>query len=314
MKLLNAKTRILLKLFLPQRKKANPKYAIPESDKNLSGQTIVFTGGTDGIGRVAVEMFYEMNANIVLLARNPKKAQHLIQELELTKRQGTIDFEICDLASMKSVKDCANRILKKYDKIDVLVNCAGINSTNKAISKEGFEMNWAINYLGPYLLTNLIVERLKESAPARIVNITTNTDFLDKINFDDIEKQSDFSTNDNYSASKLSLNMFSIDLAEKLKGTGVTVNYLYPGYIKSNLLRHLKGGAKIMQFMMNIMASPTEVGADRIVRLAISSEYKEVTGVYVAEDQIMPPHSEAQIVSKREKLEQITAKALNRWL
>lgn len=314
MELLNARTRILFNLFLPQRKKANPKYAISESDKNLPGQTIVFTGGTDGIGRVAVEMLYEMNANIVLLARNPKKAQHLIQELELTKRQGTIDFEICDLSSMKSVKDCAGRILKKYDKIDVLVNCAGINATNKAVSKEGFEMNWAINYFGPYLLTNLLLTRLKESAPARIVNVTTNTDFLDKINFDDIEKQSDFSTNDNYSASKLSLNMFSIDLAERLKDTGVTVNYLYPGYIKSNLLRHLKGGAKMMQFMMNIMASPTEVGADRIVRLAISSEYKEVTGVYVAEDQIMPPHSEAQIVSKREQLEQITAKALNRWL
>lgn len=314
MELLNARTRILLNLFLPQRQKTDPKYAIPESDKNLSGQTIVFTGGTDGIGRVAVEMLYEMNANIVLLVRNPKKAQNVIQELELTKRQSAIDVEICDLAAMQSVKDCANRILKKYDKIDILVNCAGINSTNKAVSKEGFEMNWAINYFGPYLLTNLLLARLKESASARIVNVTTNTDFLDKINFDDIEKQSDFATNDNYPASKLSLNMFSIGLAERLKGTGVTVNYLYPGYIKSNLLRHLKGGAKMMKFLMNIMASPTEVGADRIVRLAISSEYKEVTGVYVAEDQIMPPHSEAQIASKREKLEQITAKALNRWL
>lgn len=314
MKLINAKTRILLKLFLPQRKKANPKYAIPESDKNLSGKTIVLTGGTDGIGRVAIEMFYKMNANLVLLARNPKKVQKQIEELKLPKRQNTIDFEVCNLASMRSVKDCAHRILKKYDNIAVLVNCAGINSTDKAVSKDGFELNWAINYLAPYLLTNLLLERLKESAPARIVNVTTNTDFLEKINFDDIEKQSDFDTDDNYSASKLSLNMFSIDLAERLKNTAVTVNYLYPGYIKSNLLRHLKGGAKLMQFMMNIMVSPTEVGADRIVRLAISSEYKDVTGVYVAEDQITPPHSEAQIKSKREKLEQITVKALKQWL
>ena len=108
--------------------------------------------------------------------------------------------------------------------------------------------------------------------------------------------------------------MFSIELAEKLKGTGVTINYLHHGNIKSSLLRHLKGVEKMMARILIHMASPTKVGADRVVRLAISTELDGVTGTYLAEDTIKPPHKEAQIVSKRKQIEQITKNALSKWL
>ena len=110
------------------------------------------------------------------------------------------------------------------------------------------------------------------------------------------------------------MNMFSIDLAQKLEGTGVTVNHLCPGYIKSNLLSNLEGAAKMMQFFMQVMASPTEVGADRIVRLAVSSEFKNRTGTYVNEDKIKVHHPESQIAAKREQLKQISENALAKWL
>ncbi|MRX64730.1 SDR family NAD(P)-dependent oxidoreductase [Maribacter luteus] len=310
----NSKLGILVNLFLPQRRKPNPEYAIPEKDKNLEGKTIVFTGGTDGMGRVAVEMLYEMGAHVVVLGRNKTKIENVINEIIKTGGSGKLGFQICDLASMDSVKNCAERILAEYSKIDVLINNAGINMTKPTFTSDGFETNWAVNYLGGFLLTKLLLTRIQQSSPSRIVNLTTNTNFIKQIDFDDIESKLNFDTVDSYTQAKLSMNMFSIDLAKKLEGKGVTVNYLYPGYIRSNLLSNLEGPEKMMQFFMNVMASPTEVGADRIIRLAISSEYEGKTGVYVSEDKIKPPHKEAQIESKRNHLKKISEKALKKWL
>lgn len=255
-----------------------------------------------------------MGANVVLLGRNKAKSEAVVRELTASGEQGTASVQICDLASMSSVKACAERILAEHRQIDVLVNNAGVNMTKPIITEDGFETNWAINYLGPYLLTNLLLDRLRESAPSRIVNLTTNTAFLDHIDFDDIQTKPDFDTSSTYVESKLSMNMFSIDLARRLSGTGVTVNYLYPGYIKSNLLSNLTGAQKIMQFFMRVMASPTEVGADRIVRLAVSSEFQGVTGTYVSEDDIKPHHPEAEVAAKREQIMKISENALSRWL
>lgn len=314
MKLISDRTRIMFNLFVPQRKKPNPKHAIPAEDKNLTGKTIVFTGGTDGLGRVAVDMLYKMGAHIVILGRNQERGNAVLKELKLTNGKGSASFQECDLSAMDSVKDCANRILNEYKKIDILVNCAGVNMPEKVITKDGFELHWAVNYFAPYLLVNLLLEPLKNAENARIVNLVTNINFIDKIDFDDIETKTDFATSEPYVESKLSLSMFSIELAEKLKNEGITINYLHPGYIKSSLLRHVKGAEKIMARVMIRMASPTKVGADRVVRLAISSEFEGVTGTYLAEDTIKPAHREAQIVFKRKQIEKITRKALAKWL
>ncbi len=314
MKLISDRTKIMFNLFIPQRKKPNPKHAIPAEDKNLTGKTIVFTGGTDGLGRKAVDMFYEMGAHVLILGRQQTRGDEILNELKSTSGKGSASFLVCDLASMDSVKQCANKILNKYEKIDILVNCAGVNMPEKVITKDGFEMNWAVDYLAPYLLTTLLLDKLKKSAQARIVNLVTNIAFIDSIDFDALETQPDFATAEPYVESKLSLSIFSIEMAEKLKDAGVSINYLHPGNIKSNLLRHLKGFAKVMGYWMQAMTSPTEVGADRVVRLAISSEFNGVTGAYLAEDIIKPPHKEAQVVSKRKHIEKITQKALDKWL
>ncbi len=185
---------------------------------------------------------------------------------------------------------------------------------NKVITKDGFELHWAVNYFAPYLLTNLLVKPLKKAKQACIVNLVTNLAFVEKIDFNKIESKQDFVTNEPYTESKLSLSMNSIELAEQLRSDGVSINYLHPGNIKSSLLRHLKGIEKMMANIMIRMASPTEVGADRVVRLAISSAFAGITGAYLAENTIKPPHKEALIESKRKHIEQITRKALAKWL
>lgn len=196
----------------------------------------------------------------------------------------------------------------------MLVNCAGVNAMTRTPTGDGFAMNWSVNYLAPVLLTRLLLDRLRASAPARIVNVTTDTAYLDHIDLDRMETAPDLGTADSYAASKLALEMFSFDLARDLEGAGVTVNLQHPGYIRSNLLRNLQGIERVMQGVMRVMASPTEVGADRIVRLVASSKLEKVTGALMAEDSPRPHHPDVGDAAKRERLQRITDKVLEPWL
>ncbi|MFR9651957.1 MAG: SDR family NAD(P)-dependent oxidoreductase [Rikenellaceae bacterium] len=212
---------------------------------------------------------------------------------------------------MDSVKSCAESILAKHLKINILVNCAGVNMLGVIkFTDDNIETTWAVNYFAPVLLTLLLQPAITE----RIVNLTTDTLFIDSIDYDYIAMHSDFNTKAPYFDSKLALNMFTIDIAEKLKHKGITVNAMLPGYIKSNLLRDLKVAARIMQTMMNIMASPTEVGADRIVRLVAAERFGKETGLYMAEDKIEPFHPEALNTESREKIKVATDRFLSRWV
>ncbi|WP_411819410.1 SDR family NAD(P)-dependent oxidoreductase [Hyphococcus formosus] len=311
---MNEKIRLLLKLFTPQRRKPDPRHAMPKADRDLSGKTIVFTGGTDGIGRVAVSMLYEMGASLVLLGRDTAKGESIVKDLAASDGRGTATFERCDLSSLQSVKECGDRILATQPQIDALVNCAGVNAMTDRLSQDGFATNWAVNYLAPVLLTRLLLGRLRASAPARIVNLTTDTAYLDRLDLDMMETDPTLGQKDSYAGSKLALEMFSVDLAHDLKSFGVTVNLQHPGYIRSNLLRNLRGIERVMQGLMRIMASPTEVGADRIVRQVASSAFAGVTGVIIAEDQQRPHHAEVGDTAKRERLARLTDKILALWL
>ncbi len=314
MSMVSPRTRIMLKFLVPQRRKPDRAHAIPERDRDLSGKTIVFTGGTDGLGRAAAAMLYEMGATLVLLARNETKGQAVVRALSAAGGRGSVELERCDLSSMPSVRDCAARVLAKYDHIDVLINCAGVHLRERTETTEGFEANWAVNYLGPFLLTSLLLGRMRASAPSRIVNLTTDTDWLDRFDFDDLQSERTFDATDAYTRGKLAMSMFTHHLGETLEGTGVTVNCLNPGFIRSNLLRDQEGLMALAAPVMRSLASPTVVGADRIVRLAASSEYRDVTGAFVFEDDIRSPHREAQDPAKRERLMQVSEAALSRWM
>ena len=305
--------RLLLTSLTPQRRAPDPRHAIPEADKNLNGKTVAFIGGTDGMGRVALETLYRMGADVVLLARDEAKANLVLSALASTAGSGAISFAACDLMSMDSVRQCATRVLDDASRIDALVNCAGANFQDRVITSDGFERNWAVNYLGPFFLTNLLLERLKASAPSRIVNVSSATEAVGHINFQDLQFERGYSTARAYAQAKLALNMFTIDLARRLEGTGVSANSLNPGFIKSNLLRDLRGFEAIGKPMMQLLASPPEVGADRIVRLAISSSYEGVSGEYVYEDAIRPPNAETKDASNIKRLMRLSEEAVERF-
>lgn len=262
--------------------------------RDLEGKTVVFTGGTDGMGLVAVRLLAEMNATLCVLGRNPEKTERVVDAANRLAGEARAFGVACDLASLASVRACAATLLESCSRIDLLVNCAGMTPWERKLSADGFEMSWAVNHLGHFLLTVLLLDRLKRSAPARVVNLSSAMERLGHIHFDDLQLERNWSRTRSYAQAKLAMNMTTIALARRLEGTGVTVNALNPGFIRTALLRDFRGPMRVWgRVVMQRIASPPEVGAERIIRVALSPEYEGVTGRYIYEDEVGLPNAEA---------------------
>lgn len=262
---------------------------------DLTGKTIVFTGGTDGMGKAAVEKLAAMGATIMLLGRSKDKTIGVVSELNKIANAENTHYVPCDLGSLESVRNAAKNILEKCQRIDLLINCAGAQTgARRIVNNDGYETNWAINHLGPFLLTYLLLDVLKESSPSRIVNLSSATERSGHIHFEDLQLAENWSVFKAYPQAKLAMNMCTRKMAKELEGSGVNVNALNPGFIKSNLLRDLKGWTAIVGIpYMFFFASKPEVGADRILRVALSKEFDNVSGQFVYEDVIRDPNPEA---------------------
>lgn len=287
------------------------KHPVETVQRDLAGMHVVFTGGTDGMGRVAVGRLAQMNANLHVLGRNPEKTARAVDELNRSNGAGRAVAVPCDLSSLSSVRSCAGSLLEQCPRIDLLINCAGVNSWERRVSADGHEMNWAVNYLGPFLLTQLLLERIKASAPARIVNLSSETEMAGHMHFDDLQLARNWTALRSYAQAKLATNMATIALARRLAGTGVTVNALNPGFISTALLRDIKGAARIWKPLMNWFASPPAVGAERILTVALSPKYDGVSGQYVHEDAVRQPNREALDDAAVERLWALSQEAIH---
>jgi NAD(P)-dependent dehydrogenase (short-subunit alcohol dehydrogenase family) len=274
---------------------------------NLKGKTIVFTGGTDGMGKEAVKKLAKMEATIMLLGRNETKTKAVVSELNTISKKENTHYVHCDLASQQSVRKAAKLILDKCPKINFLINCAGANIGSRKLSEEGYEMNWTINHLSPFLLTNLLLERIKETPNSKIINLASATTGWIKMNYDDLQLTKKWSLLQSYAQAKLAMIMCTRKMAKDLEGTGVTINALNPGFIKSNLLREGKGLDRIIGVpYMFFFAEKTENGGDRILRLALSDEFENVSGKFIYEDHIKNPNPEALDKKRMEQIYSIS--------
>lgn len=261
---------------------------------DLRGKTVVFTGGTDGMGKEAVMKIAEMGATIMLLGRNEKKSLAVVKELNGLAQKNNTSYVPCDLASLASIRDAAGVVLERCPRIDVVINCAGALFGKRKYTEEGHEMTWAVNHLAPFMLNSLLLERLKENENAKIVNISSATEKSGHIHFDNIDLGKQWSTLKSYAQSKLAMNMLTRKMAKELKGTGVSVNALHPGFIKTHLLRELRGIKRFIGIpYMLLFASKPEVGVHRILKLAFSEDFDGVSGAYVYEDGVKDPNPEA---------------------
>jgi NAD(P)-dependent dehydrogenase (short-subunit alcohol dehydrogenase family) len=237
--------------------------------RNLAEATILVTGATDGLGKRVAQELAAKGTTVLLHGRSPERLEATLEEIQSQTSSQKVGSYLADLSSLAAVRDLADRILSEYDRLDVLVNDAGIIVQERKESKDGYELTFAVNYLSHFLLTSLLLPLLKGSAPARVVNVASAGQ--SPIDFDDPMLKRGYDAMRAYSQSKLAQIMFTCELAERLSDTGVSVNALHPASLMDT---------KMVQDTFGYTMSTVEEGTEAVVRLAVSPELEGVTGRY----------------------------------
>lgn len=250
------------------------------SDKPMHGKVCMVTGAASGIGAATAQGLAQQGATVVLVDRNAKKGMDAVKQIKQQTGNTPVEFMGADLSSQQEIDYLVQRFARHHQRLDVLVNNAGAIFDERRESVDGIEMTFALNYLGYFLLTNLLLDTLKASAPARIINVSSRSHARAQINFDDLESRSDYQGLSAYAHSKLAIVLFTYELARRLEGTGVTVNALNPGIVATSFGRN-SGGVLgfVMRFFRPFFLSP-EQGAQTGIYLATSPEVEGVTGKY----------------------------------
>jgi retinol dehydrogenase 14 len=253
----------------------------------MKGKVCIITGSNSGIGKETAIGLAEMGATIVMVVRDQGRGERARMEIVNQTGNSSVDLMICDLSSMSSIRHFAEEFRKKYDRLDVLINNAGATFSIREVTSEGFERNFAVNYLGPFLLTHELLSLLKSSAPSRIINVSSGLAKNGRVDLDDLQSEKNYAGTKFYSPSrapaydnaKLMLMMFSYELARRLKGSGVTVNVLMPGFTATNLGKNSGSLSSYIMFkMVRPMQQSAKKGAETSVYLASSDEVKDITG------------------------------------
>jgi retinol dehydrogenase-12 len=251
----------------------------------MQNKVVMVTGATNGIGLETARGLASMGATVIGVGRNPQKCADVTKSIAGTTSNPNVEFLVADLSAQSQVRKLAETFKRKYDRLDVLVNNAGGYFARREESTDGIEMTWALNHLNYFLLTDLLLDVLKHSAPARIINVSSGAHTrVKQINFDDIEFKTGFSGWTVYGHSKLANVMFTYELARRLEGTQVTANALHPGFVATGF-GHNNGGLVRtgINLVQKIVAKRPEQGAETSIYLASSLEVEGVTGKYFSD-------------------------------
>lgn len=244
----------------------------------MEGKICLITGANSGIGKATAIGLAKLNATIVMLCRDKNRGEIAQKEIiELTGNK-KVDLLLCDLSSHEDIRKFVSEFKNKYQNLHVLINNAGVMKKQGSLSPDGFEMNFAVNHLAPFLLTNLLLDILKNSAPSRIINVSSAAHRMAKLDFDDLQSENKkLRLMRIYGISKLALMLFSYELSRRLEGTKVTVNTVHPGMVATNLGRDMSSSGQ--GFGKRFFKTPRE-GAETSVYLASSPEVEGITGKY----------------------------------
>jgi NAD(P)-dependent dehydrogenase (short-subunit alcohol dehydrogenase family) len=285
-----------------------------EKKSNLmEGKLCIITGATSGIGEATARALADMGGRIVIISRNQTRCIATVERIKNVTGNSAIEYFVADLSSQKDIYNVAQEINDRYDSINVLVNNAGNIFYKRRESVDGIEMTFALNHLAYFLLTTLLLDKIRkcihiQGVPARIINVSSRAHVNTGMNFDDLEGGISYDGWRAYGQSKLANVLFTYELARRLRGTGVMVNALHPGYVATGI------GAKDNGLWGKILGSMTqrtgsmspEEGAETSIYLASSPEVQGVTGKYFAAKQAVPSSSESYDEEKAERLWQVS--------
>jgi retinol dehydrogenase 12 len=272
----------------------------------MNGKVCVVTGATSGIGKAAATALARMGSQVVLVGRDQGRAEATAAEIGAN---ATVPprVEIADLASMEEVRALAGR-LGSLERIDVLINNAGLVLGGRRVTEDGFEHVFAVNHLAPFLLTNLLLPKLTGSAPARVVMVTSDAHTAAKLDLDDPNLEHGWNSWRSYANSKLANILFTRDLARRLDGTGVTANCAHPGVVRTGFGREGKPLLRLGTTIGRPFFLSPERGADTIVYLASSPDVAGETGGYYVKRQRREPSAAARDDAAARKLWDISEK------
>ena len=253
--------------------------------ETMEGEVVLVTGATSGIGKATAEALAKLGATVVVTGRNEERGRAAVSDIRATSGNTNVELMLADLSSLAETRRLAEEFRSRYDRLDVLVNNAGGGSQQRVATADGYELSFALNVLSPFLLTSLLESLLKNSAPARVVNVNTGSLPLVRPDFDDLQTERSFSGMGAYMRSKTANLLWTYELARRLEGTGVTVYAVNPGAADTELNRTVQEGMpRAMRTLSPIvdrfMKTPEKATVSSI-RAATAPELVATTGVYL---------------------------------
>jgi retinol dehydrogenase 14 len=256
---------------------------LDNSNGGMGGTTVLITGGTSGIGNATAVAMAAMGANVVVVGRNQERGGAAVEEIKAQSHNESVELMLADLSVQAEVRRLAEEFLERYDRLDVLVNNAGLVQSKRTETPDGIETTLAINHLAPFLLTNLLLGCLEQSAPSRVITVSSEAQRWGTMDFEDMQSRRKYRGFPVYGMTKLANIMFTYELAERLDGTDVSANCLHPGSVGTNFGQNNRGAmALFFRTFKPFMRSP-EQGADTLIWLASSPEVDGVSGKYFSD-------------------------------
>jgi NAD(P)-dependent dehydrogenase (short-subunit alcohol dehydrogenase family) len=273
----------------------------------MINKTCMVTGATSGIGfATALNLAYQ-GATVIVVGRNIEKGATTLTRIQQETGNASVQFMQADLSQQDQIHHLALEFKSRYSRLDVLVNNAGAIFLRRQLSADGVEMTFAVNHLSCFLLTNLLLETLKASAPARIVNVSSGMHKSAQINFEDLEGEHKYSCFGAYGQSKLALLLFTYELAQRLEGTEVTVNALHPGFVATNLGRNNGWLAKLIVPMFKMITKGPAKGAEASIYLASSPDVAGISGKYFKNKRAVRSSSASYDATAAKRLWEVSA-------
>lgn len=276
--------------------------------QNLKGKTALVTGATSGIGLECAIKLAAAGARTVLVGRNAAKTEACVAQVRQRSRNGDVSFLLCDFSVQAQVRTLAADYLAKYDRLDIMVNNAGAVNDRRTLTADGLEATFAVNHLGYFLLTNLLLDLIKKSTPARIVNVSSRGHYRGDMPFDNLQyEKGGYWIMGAYCRSKLANVLFTAELSRRLAGTNVTATSLHPGAVATEIWSGAPWFVRpILNFAKRFMLT-TEEGGNRIAHLAMSPEVEGQTGGYYDKYQLKTPSALARDEGLARKLWDVSA-------
>lgn len=272
-------------------------------------KNVLITGANSGIGKAAAINLAREGAHVIMVTRDQAKGSAAMEEIKLEAGTELVDLIICDLSSIESIKSLSKTVHERYDQLHVLINNAGVIIPERQVTVDGFELQWSVNYLAPFILTSLLKDLLAASKEGRVVTVSSGAHKIGKLNLEDLQLVEGYSAFKAYGQSKLAVTMLTMLQAKAYESLGITVNALHPGAVATNISvdRTTGARAKLMKMFAPFFLSP-EDGAATAIYLAKNQSVKNTTGTYFYKNK---PSRTSKYVHDKELQQQLLAKTLS---